>query len=526
MARFKDTEKHQGMFLTVNLYKQLLPGTFEWTVDYLINKADVSLFEQKYNNDIKGAAAYHPKVLLKIILYCYSAGIITSRYIENACQDNITVKALAENTEPDHSTIAAFISSNNEAIKNLFAQILLQCSRLKLITGEMFAIDGCKLSSNASKEWSGKIDELIKKRDKLKKYIGRLLVIHQELDNNTKAKKINRRFEKTMGDATERRQRSNKNAEKKLKKLNEALETLEPRKGLSDAEVKSNITDNESALIKTKEGYIQGYNSITIADSSNQVIICAEVTGSVAESGKFPQMLETLKENMKEITGKEDPLKKSILLGDTGYFTEENLQKAAELNIEVIMPDSQFRQRDPHFAEKKREKVEKKLFTKEDFKYNEETDVFTCPGGKELRNIGETVIGNNSGVKYQAKGKDCVECQFIEQCIKNRKSKKPTDKKQKKRNPVRTLFIAINAYVETFCEKMRKKIDDPVYRELYSRRMQIIEPVFSDITYCKGMDRFTLRGENKVGTQWKLYCIVHNIGKCMKPLADKHRKSA
>ena len=70
---------------------------------------------------------------------------------------------------------------------------------------------------------------------------------------------------------------------------------------------------------------------------------------------------------------------------------------------------------------------------------------------------------------------------------------------------------------------MRKKIDDPAYREIYSRRMQIIEPVFSDITYCKGMDRFTLRGEEKVGAQWKLYCIVHNIGKCMKPLAEKAR---
>ena len=525
MARFKDTEKHQGMFLTVNLYEQLLPGTFEWTVDYLINQADMSLFELKYNNDTKGATAYSPKILLKIILYCYSAGIITSRFIEKACKDNIIVKALAENSEPDHSTIAAFISTNNEAIKNLFAQVLLQCSKLKLITGEMFAIDGCKLPSNASKEWSGTIEELTKKRDKLKSYIGRLLSIHQELDNNAKAKKLNKRFQKTMGDATERREKSIKKAKKKLKKLNQALEKLEPRMGLADAEVKSNITDNESAFIKTSDGYVQGFNGIAVADSANQVILCAEVTGSVAESGKFPEMLDTLKENMKEVTGKEEPLKKSIMLGDTNFFTENNLQKAAELGIEAIIPDPQFRQRDPHFAEKKREKVKKKLFTKEDFKYNEATNSFTCPGGKELRNIGETVIGNNSGIKYQARGKDCVECPLIEQCIKKRKSATPADKEKKKRNPVRTLFIAIKAYVETFCEKMREKIDDPVYKEIYSRRMQIIEPVFSNITYCKGMDRFTLRGEKKVGAQWKLYCIVHNIGKCMKPLAKKRKRA-
>jgi len=99
------------------------------------------------------AAAYSPRVLLKIILYCYSKGIITSRKIEKTCKDNIIVKALAEDCEPDHATIADFISKNDEAVKDLFAQILLQCSKLKLITGEMFAIDGCKLPSNASKEW-------------------------------------------------------------------------------------------------------------------------------------------------------------------------------------------------------------------------------------------------------------------------------------------------------------------------------------------------------------------------------------
>jgi hypothetical protein len=63
---------------------------------------------------------------------------------------------------------------------------------------------------------------------------------------------------------------------------------------------------------------------------------------------------------------------------------------------------------------------------------------------------------------------------------------------------------------------MRKKIDDPVYRTLYGRRMQIIEPCFSDMSYCKGMDRFSVRTKIKVNIQWVLYCIVHNIGKCIR----------
>jgi transposase len=143
-----------------------LLGTFEWTLDYLIDRMDLSLFEQNYNNDEMGAAAYPPKGLLKIIIYCYSLGIVSSRPMENACRTNIIVKALAEDCEPDHDTIATFISRNSEAVRDLFTQVLLQCDELELITGEMFAVDGCKLPSNASKEWSGTIGELIKKEGK------------------------------------------------------------------------------------------------------------------------------------------------------------------------------------------------------------------------------------------------------------------------------------------------------------------------------------------------------------------------
>jgi hypothetical protein len=89
---------------------------------------------------------------------------------------------------------------------------------------------------------------------------------------------------------------------------------------------------------------------------------------------------------------------------------------------------------------------------------------------------------------------------------------------------VRTLYIADRKYKDNLSEEMKKKIDEPAYRELYSRRMQIIEPVFSDMAYCKGMNRFTLRTTKKVNTQWLLYVIVHNIWKCMVPLWKRHKK--
>ena len=328
MPRFKDTDNSQGLLLPINLKKQILPGTFEWAVDYLIDKTDMSIFEQNYHNDELGAAAYSPKVLLKVVLFCYSRGIITSRKIEMACKENITTKSLAEDCEPDHATIAAFISKNSEAVADLFTQVLLQCSELRLITGEMFAIDGLKLPSNASKEWSGKVEELKKKREKLEKFITRILFMHKELDRDEGAKKKQQPFRKTMGDDNERRARSIKRLEKKLKKIDKFLKGANTKIGVSGEEVKTNITDPESSHIKSSHGYIQGYNGITIADSGNQIVISAEAIGSGSESGSFPKMLDSLEENMQKVSGEEEPLKGALLEGDTGYFSEDNLQEA------------------------------------------------------------------------------------------------------------------------------------------------------------------------------------------------------
>jgi len=96
MVKYEKTEKGQGLFLTVNLSKQLLTGTFEWTLNNLIDKKrDLSIFYSNYNNDLTGATTIEPRILLKIILCCYSLGVISSRKITKMCETNIIVKALA-----------------------------------------------------------------------------------------------------------------------------------------------------------------------------------------------------------------------------------------------------------------------------------------------------------------------------------------------------------------------------------------------------------------------------------------------
>jgi hypothetical protein len=416
----------------------------------------------------------------------------------------MVVKALARDAEPDHATIAHFISSRPEAVQDLFSQVLLTCDSLGLIGGDMFAIDGCKLPSNAAKEWSGTIGELEKKKKDLESLAAKIVEQHVALDREeNKGKGLNPTAASYVYDE-EYRKRHLERIEDKIKYIETFLATAEAKKGAGDEEVKSNITDNESAKIKGPHGYIQGYNGIAIADSTNQVIVAAEAFGSGSEGEYFPLMLDKLNERMKEISGKEKPLKEAILEGDTGYFSENNLQEAAKRGIEVLIPDPQFRKRDGHFEGQKGHGG-KGRFTKEDFKYNEENNTYTCPANKVLEYKGHVKLNRNSGEKYQAKSGDCKSCEKRERCIAGRGGK----------NPKRTLYIADQEYEENLSDKMKKKIDEPKYRSLYGRRMQIIEPCFSDITYCKGMNRFSVGTKIKVNIQWLIYCLVHNIGKCI-----------
>ncbi|MDR1469270.1 MAG: transposase [Spirochaetaceae bacterium] len=211
---------------------------------------------------------------------------------------------------------------------------------------------------------------------------------------------------------------------------------------------------------------------------------------------------------MKTLTGNDRPLEEALVEGDTGYFTEKNLKEAEERKIEVIIPDQQFRKRDEHF-DGRPEHGGKGRFTAEDFAYDDKGNSYRYPAGKELCYKGYVKLNRNSGEKYQAKSGDCKECALRQRCIASRGGK----------SPKRTLYI-VDRSEGNLCEEMRKKIDEAKCRALYGRRMQIIELCFSDMSYCKGMDRFSLRTKIKVNIQWMLYCMVHNIGKCMPRIAE------
>lgn len=494
MAKFKAYDYRQRVFLPVSLADQLMAGTLEFAIHTLVEtRLDTSGFEQKYRNDETGRVAYDPKILLKIVLLGYARGLISSRKIEQACRENVVFIALACGQQPDHSTIATFVSSMKAEILPLFRDVLLVCQEMDLLGGTFFALDGLKLPSNASKEWSGTRSELHRKKERLEAKVQELLKEHVQEDNQD---------DPPSGPGGGDRELQVQRLQKQAERLEKWLQANDPKYGTTGKEISSNVTDNESAKMKTSHGVIQGYNSQALIDAKHQVIIHAEAFGRGQDHAHGPPMLDGALENLQSLGHGEEYLAGKIFTADTNYHSDTNLRKCQELRLDAYIPDIYFRRRDPRYAAQRRYWPRRKRFALEDFYYEEATDHYLYPQGNRLRRKVKQICREGMVHRiYAAEEKDCRCCPLQLRCITNKGGKR------------KYLRVPIGVELANLSKRMAGKVDSELGRQIYPQRFAVAEPVFANIRTQKRLDRFTLRGKVKVNIQWLLYCMIHNIEK-------------
>lgn len=501
MARYKDDNRSQLKLIPVSFEQQILPGSFEYSLSYLIDhELDLSLFDQGYRNDEGGRPAYDPRVLLKLILLAYSKGITSSRRIEALCRENVTFMALSGDQHPDHSTVSDFVSRSPQDIAELFGQVVLMCDQLGLIGKAMFAIDGCKLPSNASKEWSGTHAELAKKRQKIDRAVRRMLQRHRDEDQ----------AERLSPEHQEREAKQIKKLRAVSRKIKRFLKSEEPRKGVSGKEVKSNITDPQSAKMKTSHGVIQGYTGVAAVDSAHQVVVHAEAFGQGQEHGLLKPVIEGIRETFKGTDDKtQQALDKTRITADSGYHNRNTLEYLEAEGIDGYLADTGFRSRDPRFKDYKaaaarNKRKDPKRLNQSDFTIDRDNKTCHCPAGHALWLRAERArIGQHVFMQFQAHKKDCENCGLRSQCLRNEQQRSP-----------RQINVALDTTQERktgVIERMKRKIDSPQGRAIYSRRLGTVEPVFGHVTDAIGIRRFSYRGKRKVDGQWKLMLMLHNM---------------
>lgn len=515
MPRFIDYDYNQTVLLPVAFENQILPGTFEHSIHYLVdNQLDLSIFDSKYKNDENGRPAYDPAILLKIVLLAYSRGITSSRRIAQLCEENVVFMAISADSRPHFTTIADFISGSHEQIAALFRQVLLICDQMGLIGKEMFAVDGCKMPSNASKEWSGTRANLEKKADKIDRAVRYLLNKHRDEDRQGS-------LNPSMRAREEQQTQKLLKASEKIKSF---LDKNEARLGRSGKEVQANITDPDSAKMKTGHGVIQGYTGVAAVDAKHQVVVHAEAFGTGQEHGLLEPMLEKVAENLPPTQTGGSVLSEAKVLADSGYHCQSSLDALEAQQIDAYVADHGFRTRDPRFATAGRHKAKpapeekikvpkssKERYTVDDFRVDLDQRICICPAGKAMwLRCARGRIGRQLFMQFQGHKGDCEACQLRPRCVRSVAQKSP--------RLVNFLLESLppgpNAPVrENALTRMRHKIDSTLGRYYYGMRLGIVEPVFGHLRENLGLDRFTLRGRPKVDGQWKLMAMLHNLTK-------------
>lgn len=501
MARYKYIDT-QPKLIPVDLTAQLLPGTFEHALHHLLEYAiDLTPFDARYRNDLTGAPAYPPAMLLRIVLFAYSRGIVSSRAIARACEDHVTFIALSGDTRPHFTTIAHFVSTLGDQVAPIFAAVLAVCDRQGLIGREMFAIDGVKLPSNASKHRSGTRADFERQATKMERAAEQMLARHRAEDARdmepSLAAKDTARRERLVRDAAELR--------------TWLAQHPHDRRGATGAVRKSNRTDNESAKMATGKGVIQGYTGVATVDAAHQIIVDAQAHGAGAEQ---ELLLDAVAATASLRTTE------TLVTADAGYHSEANLRALAEAQVPALIADGNMRKRDARFAHQDRyttlpnplhdkskpARAPLAVFGPDDFQYDPVARTCVCPAGKSLQRRGAArVTRDHIGAHFQGTKRDCGPCTLRAQCLRTPDT-----------TPVRNVAFfrgRVSTQRVNYSALMRERIDSPDGRTQYAQRFATVEPVFANLRANKRLDRFTLRGRTKVDTQWKLYCLVHNIEK-------------
>lgn len=506
MPRYKSLDTNP-QFVAIDLARQLLPGTFEHALNHLLDhEVDLAHFDARFRNDTTGAPAYPPAMLLKVVLFAYSQGIVRSRAIERVCQEHVTFMALCGMTAPHFTTIAHFVSTLRDDIAQVFAAVLAVCDGQGLIGREMFAIDGVKLPSNASKHRSGTRAEFTQRAEKLEAAAKTMLDRHRATDARDLepdvAAKTTARIARLQGDA---------------KHLRDGLATHPTdRHGPTGGLRKSNRTDNESAKMATDKGVIQGDTGVAAVDAKHQIIVDAQAHGTGSEQELLLPVVDALAALRTNDT---------VLTADAGYHSEANLAVLAAREIPALIADPDMRPRDERFADrahhttaphplhdKSRDATAtSSVFTPKDFTYDADARTCVCPAGKSLfRTGGNRVTNGYVGAFFRGAKRDCGPCAVRAQCLRTPQT-----------TPVRNVAFFHGRVptdpaatpTETHTTRMQQRLDTPAGRAQYGRRFATVEPVFANVRYNKRLDRFTLRGRTKVNGQWLLVCLVHNIEK-------------
>lgn len=465
MKLFKDYDQNQSYLLPPSLDEFVGPEHPARVISDVVDSIDISPITNKYNGG--GSTAYHPRMMLKVIIYAYSQCVYSSRRIERALESDTAFMYLSGMQHPDFRTICLFRATHCEAISEIFVEIVRLCATLGMVELGHIAFDGTKLKANASIKQTKDKKALQKEMKRVKEEIKKLLKRAEEVDETEDA--MYGPDNNGSGIPEEI-----KDKEYRLKKLQEAKKELEEEKLK-----KVNVTDTDARLMRNSKKVIQpGYNGQIGVDAKEQIIVAADITQEATDHHQLKPMLEQTEENLGKLPDE--------VSADAGYSSYDNLEYTEGREIDAYIPDNKIESLD------KKEECEKR-YDKSNFSYDEKAEQYTCPEGKPL--VPYSKIEKDGRELTVYRGVECSECPVRKKCTKAEARTVTRDGR------------------EPLQEKMREKLRSDEGKVVYQQRGYTVEPVFGNMKWNRPKLMMAMRGKRKVKGEFLLMCIVHNIGK-------------
>ncbi len=500
---FKAYQQHQAMLLPPSLDELIAQGHPVRIVNQVLDKVDIDPLLKKYKGG--GSSSFHPRMLLKVLVYSYINNTYSSRKIEAALRENIHYMWLSGMSTPDHNTINRFRSDRlKEVLRQVFTQVVVLLAQEGLLNIKELYTDGTKIEAGANRYtfvWGNAIKtnkERIKKQlDELWQYAQNIAAAELPDTDPTSFDKIDAdKVEQTIEQINEALK--DKPVSKEVKqKLNYAkknwpsnLKKYAAQEKILNGRSSYSKTDNDASFMRMKEDHMlngqlkPGYNFQI--STNNQYIVNYSLHPTTADTTTLQEHTELYKKQYNQLPG--------IITADAGYGSEENYQYLKDNNIENYVKYNYFDKDQSRKADKRYP------FKTDTLYYNSQDDCYICPMGQRMQNTGTHQTKTKTGytqtiTRYQAT--NCNGCPLRGVCHRS------------KSNRIIEVNHALNKYKEQVRENLNS--ENGIYHR--KKRPCDVEPVFANIKNNHHFRRFMLRGKPKVEIEAGLVALAHNLRK-------------
>lgn len=437
--------------------------------DAFIDCLDLDKLGITIDSNLVGNSSYHPKTMLKILVYSYSYGWRSSRKIERALHHNLSFMWLSGGLKPAFKTIANFRKNNKEALKEVLVHCARLAMKLNLIEGNTLFTDGSKFRANAGNRESKSLETWTNYKSHVEANIIRLLEESNSIDEADTGSLV--KMEKEL-----------KSSQKLTTKIESLLKEFEKQDDssvrYSHGGKKLNGTDPDCKILKSRQGSHAAYNVQSTTDLQFGLIVSLEGSSSSNDLNELSTQVAIAEKNM----GK----KSETICADAGYSSINDLAELDSQGKIIIVPTTKQAEKD---------KVSDP-FAKYNFKYDSDSDLYTCPEGKELYRT--SIKPNKNGrLDYRIKNKaDCLNCIHFGACTKSKKG--------------RRINISIHQKIK---ERIENIYESDWGQTIYDKRKNVAELPFGHFKRNLGMNAFLMRGMKGINAELGIIGTCFNISR-------------